>query len=138
MSSIHRHSTTNAIASGLIALACAGCASDDPGDPPAISDLTYSPDTWTVGQQTLISGTLAFHDPDADVEKIGFELRLPGGATQPVSPGPTPGTSGRTDAGVSFAIGVVPPAAGAYSFEVWLIDEAGNESNRLSGTANAQ
>ncbi|MGE0549851.1 MAG: hypothetical protein AB7O24_17050 [Kofleriaceae bacterium] len=107
------------------------------GEPPTISNLTFSPTSWVVGEQIALNASLSFHDPDGDVSELGFELRLPSGAIQPSAP-PIQGTLGQFDAGMSLAIVVVPPEPGPYSFELWVIDDAANESNRLLGTANAQ
>jgi len=36
-----------------------------------------------------------------------------------------------------FALAVIPPAPGTYTFEMWLSDDGGNDSNKLSGTFDA-
>jgi hypothetical protein len=44
-----------------------------------------------------------------------------------------------TTAGTAtLLLALTVPAAGTYGFDVWLRDEAGNESNHLTGTLEAQ
>ncbi len=46
--------------------------------------------------------------------------------------------AGSTEGTLNFALALNPPVAGSYPFEIWVTDEAGNVSNRLSGTLTAQ
>ena len=115
----------------------AGCTDDD-GSAPTISNLVFSPSAVTVGQQTTISGTLAFADPDGDLVDLGVELTLPDQSKQALPMTPLQNVGTMTDGSVAWSLFVAPPAAGAYGLALWLVDEGGHESNRLAGTLQAQ
>ncbi|MGE0551732.1 MAG: hypothetical protein AB7O24_28885 [Kofleriaceae bacterium] len=117
----------------------AACTSEDPGEAPEISGLTYAPDTMAVGEQTILDGSVAFHDPEGDLAEIALLWHLPSGGEQLFPNGPVQGPAiDHADGALQFALSMIAPEAGAYSFELWVIDEAGNESNRLTGGLTAQ
>jgi len=115
-----------------------GCSDEDPGTAPAISDLTYDPASGTAGAQVTITGQFTFSDPDADVESYTIELAGPGNLAQTIGPQVLQGAAGQTSGSVGITLILTPPVAGDYTFDVWLSDVAGNESNRLTGTYTAQ
>lgn len=131
---------TNRHLKSLLSLfvACAACSTDDPGHAPSISMLAYGPMAVSVGQQTAITGTLEFVDDDADVATLGIELTLPGGSRQALPLVDIEHAPGQTTDTVSFSLLLVPPRAGEYAFDLWLVDLAGQESNRLTGSLEAQ
>lgn len=131
------------LASVLLALSLAvltaGCGDDpDAGTAPTISDLTYSPSSGTVGTQINVSGQFYFEDLDADVSGLGVELELPDGSTQSLPTTAPQGTRGVNAGTIMFALAIIPPTAGTYTFEIWLTDDGANASNRLSGTLDIQ
>ena len=115
-----------------------GCSDEDPGTAPAISDLTYDPASGTAGAQVTITGQFTFSDPDADVESYTIELAGPGNLAQTIGPQVLQGAAGVNSGPITLALMLGPPVAGTYSFDVWLTDAAGNESNRLTGTFVAE
>jgi hypothetical protein len=119
---------------GLLLLACAA----DDGDAPTISTLTYGPDTIAPGVQSTISGTLSFADPDADLTQLGVALTLPDGHVQQLPLTTLQGYTGQAAGQVTLTLALVPPSAGAYAFEVWVLDAQDHASNRLSGTLHVE
>ena len=117
----------------------AACGDEpDAGTAPMISDLTYSPASGTVGTQINISGQFYFEDLDADVSGLGVEIELPDGSKQTLPTQAPQGTRGVNAGTIMFALALLPPTAGTYDFDIWLTDDGGNASNRLSGTIEVQ
>lgn len=129
------------IAVALTALAA--CGGDDAGDdtpvgtPPTIEGLTFDPAQVPPAQQSVITGRFTFHDADSDADRFAAAITTPDGTRQEVAPSKAPGTSGQTSGQVGFLVAVAPPVAGTYTLELWMIDEAGNESNHLAGPLEA-
>jgi hypothetical protein len=130
-----RIGTTLAI--GFILAAIAGCGDESAGDTPAgdaphISDLSYSPNTGTVNQQLTIIGQVVFTDVDADANRFAAEVRGPGLSASVPATAAT-GVTGHTEGTLIFQLTILPPVAGDYEFDIWMIDAQGNLSNRLTG-----
>lgn len=121
-------------------LSIVACGDDDGADgtSPTIDDLQYTPRTVPVGQTTTVSGSFAFVDEDANVTLLGLELVLPSGARQALGTVAINGAQGVPSSTATFQLNIQPPSAGAYGFEVWLVDADGNASNRLAGGLTAQ
>lgn len=115
-----------------------GCTDEPGGKPPSISDLSLSPTALTARQQNTIAGSLAFVDPDADVLELGVSVELPDGSRQTLPATDVLSSAGVTEGSIQVTLAIVPPAVGAYRFELWLVDALGSESNRLEATAQAQ
>ena len=122
----------------LIAIPLGGCGDDDSsrtlGSAPLIADLSLAPTELKVGSQTNITGTLSFQDPDGDVFEIGMEVRLPTGQSQAIPQSAVSGVSAQTSGVLNFMLSLMPRATGDYVLDVWIIDRAGQPSNRLTGT----
>jgi len=114
-----------------------GCG-DSGGDPPTITALTYSPDAIPAAQQSAIHGTLQFEDPDADLTQLGAAVTLPDGTVQDLPLTGLKGYAGQATGQVTLTLAIVPPVAGTYGFEVWVIDAEDHASNRLQGTLHVQ
>lgn len=123
----------------LSLLALCGCGDENAfGTPPSISDLSFSPETITAGEQTQVTGQFTFHDPDGDVAFMAVELRPAGAPAQRIADTPVSGSGGMVDGQVPFTLLIQAAAAGQVDFGVWLIDVNENESNELTGTLMAQ
>jgi hypothetical protein len=121
----------------LEVLAC-GCAADDEGGtPPSISDLSLSPTSLSTGQQNVVTGTFAFEDDDADVLELDVDLELPDGTRQSLPATDVQDSAGDAVGTITLTLAIVPPSPGRYTFQLWLVDAAGGESNRLEGVAQA-
>ena len=118
-------------------LSLVACASDD-GTAPTISNLTFSPSSLPVGQQTTISGTLAFSDPDGDLDQLGVEITLPDQSVQALPLTDLQNVGTMTDGSIAWALIVAPPSAGSYKMSLWITDIDGHASNRLEASAAAQ
>ena len=114
----------------------AACASDN-GKAPAISNLTYTPASITHGQQATVTGSIMFDDQDGDLDKLAGEVTLPDGTKAQLASTDLQAYSEQTHGTIAFAITIVPPAAGTYSFSLWLTDDGDNKSNALDGTLTA-
>ncbi len=122
-----------------IAMLFVGCGSDDgpEGKASTIASLVYSPNMATAGMPVVLQGMFVYSDPDADVAKFAAEVTLPDGGKQPVGPSDIAAGSGVSGTS-SFMLTFTPLIAGHYTFDVWLLDDAGHESNRLTGTLDVQ
>jgi hypothetical protein len=118
-------------------LALAACTSDD-STAPKISSLTFSPSSLPVGQQSTISGTLAFTDPDGDLDQLGVEITLPDQSKQALPMTDLQNVGTMTEGTIGWALLIAPPAAGTYHMSLWITDVDGNASNHLDASAAAQ
>jgi hypothetical protein len=102
-----------------------------PAHAPSISNFSYSPASAlkTAGGAVTITGSVNFTDDGGDIAAL--RLTSSGGADVTV---PVTGASGvKTGTGMgSFVVSL--DTLGRYSFDIWLVDSEGSESNRLSGT----
>jgi hypothetical protein len=121
----------------LASLSLVAC-SDDPGTPPTISNLTYSPATVTHGQQTTVIGNFAFDDKDGDLSKLGGNVTLPDNTQMALAKTDVSALGDMTSGTLAFQLTFVPVAAGTYRFALFVTDDGDNESNRLEGTLTAQ
>ncbi len=121
-----------------LSLLLAACASDDAGTAPMISSLTYTPMTVTVGQATTISGSIAFDDTDGDLDQLAADVALPDGSHQMLPMTDLQNVGDMTHGTIAFAMTLVPPAAGAYAFSLWITDDGDHDSNHLDGSVTAQ
>ena len=122
----------------LLCLALAACASDDDTAAPTISNLTASPSSLPVGQQTTVSGTVMFSDPDGDLDQLGVEVTLPDQSKQALPMTDLQNVGTMTEGTIAWALIVVPPSAGRYDMKIWVTDAEGDPSNQLMGSAMAQ
>lgn len=104
------------------------------GTAPTISNLTYNPTQATIGEATTYTGTLDFSDPDGDLAQVAVSILQPDGAALAVPPVDVQGASGIGAGTVGWAFIMVAAQVGDHTFDVWTTDEAGNASNRLTGT----
>ncbi|MEE8408796.1 MAG: hypothetical protein V3T05_04255 [Myxococcota bacterium] len=122
-----------------IAICLAGCGSeDDSSGAPVLSNLTYSPQTITAGSLTTINGTFDFTDADADVTTFSVSVTDPTSTTTTVGPNPAQNVLGKTVGTVGFSLLLNATTAGIYALELWMTDDAGQDSNKLSGNVTAQ
>jgi hypothetical protein len=118
-------------------LSLVACASDDT-TAPTISNLTFSPTALPVGQQTTVSGTVAFSDPDGDLDQLGVEVTLPDQTKQALPMTDLQNIGTMTDGSIAWALIIVPPTGGTYRMSLWITDADGHASNRLEAAAAAQ
>jgi len=128
------------IALGLLStLATGGGGGGDGGGPvtpvtntpPQISNLQLSQDSVDFlagGGTILIQAQLTYTDPEADVVNVRVEVSDGTSLTVPVPS--LPGSSGTIVGAVSLSTSV----SGTFQAEVWVVDQRGNESNRLTTT----
>jgi hypothetical protein len=108
-------------------LSLVACASDDT-TAPTISNLTFSPTALPVGQQTTVSGTVAFSDPDGDLDQLGVEVTLPDQSKQSLPMTDLQNVGTMTDGTIAWALIIAPPAAGTYRMSLWITDADGHAS----------
>jgi hypothetical protein len=125
------------ILASLVSLSLAACASDG-GSAPAISALTYSPMTATVGMQSTITGSVAFDDEDGDLARMHVEITAPNGMVTTIAPANISAIGDLTTGTLPFQMLFVPPNAGTWTFKLWISDDGDNNSNKLDGTVTVQ
>jgi hypothetical protein len=114
----------------LASLVLGACAN---GTAPEISALTYTPETVSIGQST-VSGSITFDDPDGDLANLNLEITTPDGQVQTIPSANIAAIGDATTGSLPFAMVFIPPAIGDYTFQLWISDDEGNDSNRLDGS----
>lgn len=103
------------------------------GTAPTISELTLDPATAPRGVATDVTASLRFVDPDGDVE-LGHVALMLGGQTQTLPPVTVQNVAGVTEGEVLLLLRFQPPTTDPIEVDVWLSDNAGNDSNTLTTT----
>lgn len=99
---------------------------------PTISNLQLSPSSAVLKQSNgtiTVTGTIDFTDSDGDITTLRLKVSNGTDLTSLVG-----GAIGETSGTVEGSFSISTESTGEYSFEVWLIDSQGNNSNKLSGT----
>lgn len=129
-------------AAAVLAAIVPACSADDSpekaGTAPIIADLSYTPSSVKVGEQSVIQGRLAFEDVEADVTELAVELKSSAAGAAQAMPRQKTNATGLAKGELQLVLAVAAPAAGDYEFSVYLVDAQGHESNRLSGTLHAE
>ncbi len=100
---------------------------------PVISNLRFSPTSATFrqgGGSVTVTGYIDFTDSGGDLS-IGRLTSPAAGVDITI---PITGISGQTSGTIYGVFNVSTESIGTYTFEVWVIDSKGNNSNKLSGT----
>jgi hypothetical protein len=122
-------------------LAACGDATDGEGGAegtaPTISNLSLSPETINVGEQTQVQGNFEFEDADGDAAKLKISVTPPDGPTQSLGSIELQNGSNTTGGPATAVLVINPPRAGQYEVLMRLEDQAGNESNELSASLTA-
>jgi hypothetical protein len=108
-------------------------ACTDDGTPPEISALTYTPDTVTVGVASTVTGSIAFDDVDGDLSRLNVELIGPDSQLHSIPSANITALGDLKTGTLPFQMVFGPPTAGDYTFNIWISDDAGNDSNKLDG-----
>ena len=119
-----------ALASMLLIGACGGDGGGSIDSTPAIANLRISPASalQLPGGTVTVTGTIDFTDAGGDASMLHLTTSAGANLSIPVS---LPGVTSGTIVG-DFAVSV--DQAGHYTFDVWLVDAAGNSSNHLTGS----
>ena len=121
----------------VLALASCGGGGGGGGDAPPlnqapqISNLLLSQTTFnrdTSGQLGSVSATIDYTDPEADIVEVRVQID-DGPVLSLAVQGPIP-TSGQLIGQIDFSLA----ESGVFTAEVWVVDAAGNSSNRLTAT----
>jgi hypothetical protein len=103
------------------------------GSAPIISDLSCAPTAATTNQgggALTVTCSFNFSDPDKDVKTV--RTTNPNGSTTDTSVQIQ--ASGLAAGSLSAGVVADTTKAQTYTFQIWLIDAAGNESNKLTGS----
>lgn len=100
----------------------------------AISGLLFEPVMILTGKPALIEGVFDYRAPEADLDRWALEVYGPSGVL-PLDRFERPilGVSDGTDGRFGFQFEITPEVAGIYEFQIWMITESGEHSNRLKG-----
>jgi len=110
--------------------------SEEP-DLPKISNLIFEPDRVAIKlyeNKSTINGFIDFQNAKNGVDKLrltnsaGADITI--AIPDPAGPVTDPVTNGTLTGAVEF---IMPTEPATFTFEVWIIDKAGRESNRLNG-----
>jgi len=134
--STHRFAQIVFVTASVFHLACSSDTSS--GSPPALTDLTITQTSMEVGKQVTLDGMASFEDGDGDIASLQGEVTIPDGRSQALASQPIQGASGVTKGPIKVLVALVPPAAGEYTLTLWVRDQAGNDSGRLSKKITAK
>jgi hypothetical protein len=103
--------------------------------PPSISNLVYSctssTNTATGGEEIILTGSIDFSDDDGNISHLIIDIIDSYGVQiEPVTES-IEGFSGQTSGTVEFTVNI--DAQPGDIFEIYIMDEANNESNVLTG-----
>jgi hypothetical protein len=121
------------VAVALVVLtACGGGSGGSVGmtRPPTISNLQYSPANAVQGSGSVtVTGSFNFTSPGGNLSTL--QLATSAGANQSF---PLSGAAGQTSGMLSATFAVSIATVGHFTFEVWVVDGQGRQSNHLAGT----
>jgi hypothetical protein len=122
------------VISGLFAtvLAIAACGGGGGGpNTLTISNLRYSPTSayYSAGGTTVILGSIDFNDTAGAVTILRFTSSAGADLSIPVT-----GAPGRTSGTLQGSFTVSTATLGNFTFEVWLVDATGLNSNHVTGS----
>src|SRR4051794_10072821 len=113
----------------FLATACGGGS----GDAPAISNLTYSPQTAPANALTTFDIAMDF-DTSVDITTIEFSLvNSPAGPTKTPQDFPINGAAGVHNGTIDAKLQVQFTSAGTYEFGLDVLDANQKRSNQLTG-----
>ncbi len=121
-----------------LAISITGCKKDSTqsnGSTLTISNLHYDPSTVTIKQTSTtitIYGTIDFVNASGGVAKFRLTTSTGSDLTMAV---PSNSLTNGTLSG-TFQV-VFPATAGTFTFQLWIIDNGGNSSNKLQGSVQA-
>lgn len=132
-------------AAGLasLGLAAGACADSDP----EIWSLEHEGSTFTVGDTGSLAGTFEFAAPDGELAYLHIELLPPTfdeeeddeeEAVIRLPPSELESAEDEEQGTLEWRFHFQPEYDGEYEFELYVIDENENESNRLEDTFRAQ
>ena len=104
----------------------------NPSNIPSISNLRTSPAVIQLnegGGSVQVTISINFTDNDGDITTARYRDSSGADITQALA-----GFGGKTSATVYFVINVNTRTSRSITYEIWLIDGAANESNKLSGS----
>lgn len=106
-----------------------------PTYPPAISNLSYSPKSASLNEgngAVTVYASYDYADADGDLQSfkisdtLGFLVITEGDLSSVVG--------GKTAGNIYGTVIVKTTSKGTTTFQFWVVDKKGNESNKLSGT----
>jgi hypothetical protein len=120
-----------------------GCTSDatgeaEEGSPPTLVDVTLDKTEIAVGALETVKITIAYADADGDIAKMGEQLVTPSGTSQSPNILDLGEAAGQKKGTYAFALQIAAPAEGAAEVSFWLIDQQGNESEKVTRTITAK
>lgn len=120
----------------MATLGCAGATDSGSTHAPSISNLSYSPQTVSVGSSAgyaTVSMSMDFADSGGDISALSLVAYNNG--TQVLNQPQQLLLTGYASGRVSFNVSGVPTmAAASYDFQIFVTDAAGASSNTLAGT----
>ena len=133
------------IVSGVITIVASGDGgggyagrefSPPPNTAPSISNLSYSPTSTTVGSNggmITVTGSIDFSDGEGNVSILYIAiLDSTDNRIQQIEE-VLEGLTGITSGEISFEVSVDTTGAESYTFEIYVVDVYGSESNELVG-----
>jgi len=109
----------------------------DSGAAPTISSLAIDTDAVRIGETRTLSGTFQFQDGAGDVSELYMKIGMPNGKEMLSPPTELATTRGLLTGSIEVELGGVFPLPGQYELTVWVRDEKGNDSNRLTHSFEA-
>ncbi len=118
-----------------------GCSADaEPsnGSAPSLDSVSLDRSEIEVGRIEQLVLTLDYADADGDVQKVGEQVTVRGGTTNPQKLLDLPEAKGQKQGRQQLALQLGAPSAGTVDIEFWLVDAKGNTSARVKKTVTAK
>jgi hypothetical protein len=101
-----------------------------PSQSPTIAILELNPSVAWIGETTTIAAQVSFDDPDGDVRSAVVEVKEGPARLRPQKVRLR--VAGATGGTAAFSFDVAPTKPAPLTIDVWVTDDAGNTSNRLT------
>ena len=122
----------------LATMVLASCANEvDAGSAPTLASISLTPDHVAAGMDAMVGGSIAFMDPDGDVDNVELDIASPDAMHSSMEVAPSD-ADGVTDGTLVFTVTVMLPTAGNYTLAAQLVDTGGNTSNTKSAPLVAE
>lgn len=125
----------------LTTISILGCSGDDDtkkGSAPKLVDVTLDKAEIAVGALETLKIAVTYSDADGDVAKLGEQLVAPSGTSQSPNVIDLPEASGQKEGTHALALQIAAPTVGEANVSFWLVDQQGNESEKVTRTITAK
>ncbi len=124
------------VACAILSVLFAGCTYPTPTNPPTIANLVYQPDRTPMnpGGTITLTGSINFFKKSGEITSVNVVTYDAKGKQIAASSIPVSGTADQTEGTLAVAVDFGTSDKGDYTFEIFVTDDKGGQSNKLTGT----